>query len=84
MNTQNGARENADKIPIAYILAFFDNRIELIPVGNDFFSLFQVHDLSWLLRRVMFTGVASRSSLAQQGRARMRMLVLALGNYLQG
>ena len=30
----------------------FYDRIELIPAGVYFFSLFQVHDLSWFLRRV--------------------------------
>ena len=34
--------------------------------------------------QIVFTGVAPRPSLAQRGMARIRMLVLALGHYLQG
>ena len=34
--------------------------------------------------QIVCTGVAPQSSLAQQGMARMRMLVLALGHCLQG
>ena len=34
--------------------------------------------------QIDFTGVAPQSSLAQQGMAKMRMLVITLAHYLQG
>ena len=45
-------QENSSQLYASFLHNYlFYDRIELIPAGVNFFSLFQVHDLSWFLRR---------------------------------
>ena len=47
------SRENSSQLYPGFLHNYlFYDRIELIPAGVYFFSLFQVHDLSWFLRWV--------------------------------